>query len=265
MTLTTLVYKLLYPQACNDSVRNLDGSLLRCSLRKRHVQERHLARNGCTWRRRPEGGIVTVIHPGDVEDWHESKQAAEIKRLRGDLRWMKDHASDEQLLAWADDAGKHIAEMEDTDPDWIRRYADQLTSLTFRLDQALNDQDWDIKISGMDREVRVVGTIPRERVPGLLYRMAVSYGEDSGTSLERSLRWEVDRFRLERNEARDRLERIAQAHTKSLAAGGMTDGTCTECGEADPCPTRVWATTKGRNPVLNTWDPADDPEPEETA
>ncbi|MFE0472573.1 hypothetical protein ACFW2V_13260 [Streptomyces sp. NPDC058947] len=262
MTLKTVVYKLLHPQGCNDSVRDLDGSTLRCSLPKRHVQERHQARNGCTWRRRPGEGIVTVIHPEDVHERDKREQADEIRRLRGYLRWMMDHASDEQLLAWADDAGKHIAEMEDTDPDWVRRYADQLTSLSMRLDQAVNDQDWDIKISGMDREVRVVGSIPRERVPGLLYRLAVSYGEDSGTPLERSLRWEVDRFRLERNEARDRLERIAQAHTKSLTTGGMTDGTCIECGETDPCPTRVWATTEGRNPVLNTWDPADDSEPE---
>jgi hypothetical protein len=56
--------------------------------------------------------------------------------------------------------------------------------------------------------------------------------------------------------ARARLARIAEAHTKNVGAGGMTDGTCIECGEPDPCPTHVWATTE-RNP-LATWDPADD-------
>lgn len=86
-------------------------------------------------------------------------------------------------------------------------------------------------------------------------------GEELATSLEESLLGEIERLRLERNEARARLDRIAGAHAKKVGTGGLTDGTCIECGEVDPCPTYVWATTEGRDPVLNTWDPADDPGP----
>ncbi|MCX5253579.1 hypothetical protein OOK27_05250 [Streptomyces canus] len=56
-----------------------------------------------------------------------------------------------------------------------------------------------------------------------------------------------------------RLSRIAEAHSKHVGSGGLTDGDCNECGHRWPCPTYVWATTD-RNP-LATWDPADeDPE-----
>lgn len=55
-----------------------------------------------------------------------------------------------------------------------------------------------------------------------------------------------------------RLDRIAEAHSKHVTTGGLTDGDCTECGHAHPCPTYVWATTD-RDP-LATWDPADDEE-----
>jgi hypothetical protein len=54
----------------------------------------------------------------------------------------------------------------------------------------------------------------------------------------------------------DRLARIAQAHSKDQAPGGLTSGDCDECGHPWPCPTWTWATT-GRDP-LATWDPADD-------
>lgn len=53
-----------------------------------------------------------------------------------------------------------------------------------------------------------------------------------------------------------RLARIAQAHSKNQAGGGLTSGDCTECGHPHPCPTWTWATTD-RDP-LATWDPADD-------
>lgn len=53
-----------------------------------------------------------------------------------------------------------------------------------------------------------------------------------------------------------RLQRIAEAHSKNQAAGGMTSGECDECGWAWPCPTYTWATTD-RDP-LAPWDPADD-------
>jgi hypothetical protein len=53
-----------------------------------------------------------------------------------------------------------------------------------------------------------------------------------------------------------RLSRIAEAHSKSVGDGGLTDGLCAECGHPDPCPTYMWATTD-RDP-LATWDPADD-------
>lgn len=59
--------------------------------------------------------------------------------------------------------------------------------------------------------------------------------------------------------AEGRLEEIASAHSKHVTAGGMTSGECNECGHRWPCPTNVWATTD-RDPVLNTWDPADDEE-----
>jgi len=59
-----------------------------------------------------------------------------------------------------------------------------------------------------------------------------------------------------------RLACIAQAHTQDTASGGLTSGSCVECGHRFPCPTSVWATTD-RDP-LATWDPADD-EPEEAS
>lgn len=54
----------------------------------------------------------------------------------------------------------------------------------------------------------------------------------------------------------DRLARIAHAHAKNQAPGGMTSGDCDECGQPWPCPTYTWATTD-RDPTA-TWDPADD-------
>lgn len=59
--------------------------------------------------------------------------------------------------------------------------------------------------------------------------------------------------------AYQRLTRIAAAHTKYIGPGGLTSGDCVECGHAWPCPTSVWATSD-RDPVLDTWDPADDTE-----
>lgn len=53
-----------------------------------------------------------------------------------------------------------------------------------------------------------------------------------------------------------RLARIAEAHSKTVGAGGTTDGLCGECELPHPCPTFTWATTD-RDP-LATWDPADD-------
>jgi hypothetical protein len=53
-----------------------------------------------------------------------------------------------------------------------------------------------------------------------------------------------------------RLARIAEAHSKYIGGGGLTDGDCNECGHPHPCPTFVWATTD-RDP-LATWDPVDD-------
>lgn len=55
---------------------------------------------------------------------------------------------------------------------------------------------------------------------------------------------------------RDRLARIAEAHSKDVDGNGGTWGDCTECGHRWPCPTYSWATTD-RDP-LATWDPADD-------
>lgn len=58
-----------------------------------------------------------------------------------------------------------------------------------------------------------------------------------------------------------RLARIAEAHSKHVTGGGLTDGGCNECGQPwgeNGCPTRVWATTD--RDVLATWDPADNEE-----
>jgi hypothetical protein len=53
-----------------------------------------------------------------------------------------------------------------------------------------------------------------------------------------------------------RLSRIAEAHSKHVGSGGLTDGDCNECGHRWPCPTYTWATTD--RDQLATWDPADD-------
>jgi hypothetical protein len=116
--------------------------------------------------------------------------------------------------------------------------------------------DWDILISGKGSKVEVTGKLLREEVPAILYRLAAQYAEEHGTSVEESLRGQAERFLRERNEARARLARIAEAHEKNVGTGGMTNGLCIECGERDPCPTHVWATTE-RHP-FNTWDPDDD-------
>lgn len=55
-----------------------------------------------------------------------------------------------------------------------------------------------------------------------------------------------------------RFARIAEAHSKTVAAAGLTDGLCVECGHPSPCPTYTWAVTD-RDP-LATWDPKDDDE-----
>lgn len=64
--------------------------------------------------------------------------------------------------------------------------------------------------------------------------------------------------RIVLNDPAARLARIAEAHSKHVGAGGLTDGLCGECELPHPCPTFTWATTD-RDP-LATWDPADDPE-----
>lgn len=215
MYLKTAVRRLLHPGTCSDHVRDLDGSLLWCARPKGHevdAAQSHRAMNGVHWNRRSSNGILRIVHPEDLYESEQARHRKEMKLLRGDLHWMLDTATDEQLLAWAEDAGRHVVEMEDTDPSWVNRYADQLTHMGLRLrdmqsrlDQAVNDQDWDIKISGIGDCVQVVGNIPREQVPALLYRMAAMYGEEQEISTEESLRKEAERFRKERNEAREML------------------------------------------------------------
>jgi hypothetical protein len=46
---------------------------------------------------------------------------AEVKELRGEISWLLSIASDEQIIAWAADAGKHLSEMPDKEPDWEGR------------------------------------------------------------------------------------------------------------------------------------------------
>jgi hypothetical protein len=69
---------------------------------------------------------------------------------------------------------------------------------------------------------------------------------------------ELARLRAELVKADQRLTRIGRAHSKNVGAGGLTSGLCIECGESDPCPTKIWATTD-RHP-LAVWDPADEDE-----
>lgn len=57
----------------------------------------------------------------------------------------------------------------------------------------------------------------------------------------------------------DRLDRIAEAHTKQVDRHGGTWGVCCECDHKWPCPTNVWATTD--RDFLNCWDPADEVTP----
>ena len=47
-------------------------------------------------------------------------------------------------------------------------------------------------------------------------------------------------------------KRIAEAHSKSKAPGGMTSGDCDECGWSWPCPTYRWASGEG-DPTFSTW------------
>ncbi|RKN56746.1 hypothetical protein D7231_34615 [Streptomyces klenkii] len=70
-------------------------------------------------------------------------------------------------------------------------------------------------------------------------------------ALDRYDAWAAERLET-------RLARIAEAHSKDAANGGLTSGACNECGQPHPCPTYVWATAS-RDP-LATWDPRDDEE-----
>jgi hypothetical protein len=60
---------------------------------------------------------------------------------------------------------------------------------------------------------------------------------------------------------RERLGRIADAHSKDAGPHRTTSGLCVECGLCWPCPTYVWATTS--RDTLSPWDPADDEQPAE--
>ena len=40
----------------------------------------------------------------------------------------------------------------------------------------------------------------------------------------------------------ERLDKIAEMHSKQVGAGGTTSGDCNECGWLWPCPTYRWAT-----------------------
>lgn len=61
---------------------------------------------------------------------------------------------------------------------------------------------------------------------------------------------------------RQRLNRIAQAHSKDVGPGGLTSGLCVECGWSWPCPTYAWA-AHDRDPD-GPWDPANDDTPTTT-
>lgn len=67
---------------------------------------------------------------------------------------------------------------------------------------------------------------------------------------------DVERVMAEYDRMRDRLLRIAEAHSKSVDSAGGTWCDCAECGWNWPCPTNVWATTS--RDVMAPWIPADD-------
>lgn len=97
---------------------------------------------------------------------------------------------------------------------------------------------------------------PRQKWPG-----AYSF---SGTGDEAAARrgW-VELVAAGDGAAERRLKRIAGAHSKDVdRATGMSSGLCVECQLSWPCPTNVWASGSGRDPVLDCWDPNDDDEVE---
>jgi hypothetical protein len=57
----------------------------------------------------------------------------------------------------------------------------------------------------------------------------------------------------------ERTDRIAAEHAKWVGAGGLTDGSCRECGEPWPCPSYDWARRDSdRDPALSCWHRADE-------
>lgn len=96
----------------------------------------------------------------------------------------------------------------------------------------------------------------RELNQGALAGMQSEVTEQAATLVLAALD-RYDNWAAGKHEAR--LARIAEAHSKDTADGGLTSGCCSECRQpwgASGCPTYVWATTE-RDP-LATWDPADD-------
>jgi hypothetical protein len=93
----------------------------------------------------------------------------------------------------------------------------------------------------------------REINQGALAGMHSEISEQAATDVLNAL----DRYDTwARGKHAARLTRIAEAHSKHVGEGGLTDGHCTECGHPHPCSTYIWATTD-RDP-LATWDPEDD-------
>lgn len=104
------------------------------------------------------------------------------------------------------------------------------------------------QIDDMRREI-----VLREINQGALAGMQSKISEQAATEVLAAL----DRYDTwAAGKADARLTRIAEAHSKHVGAGGVTDGLCNECGLPHPCPTWIWASTD-RDP-LAPWDPADD-------
>lgn len=148
----------------------------------------------------------------------QEHHSGELRRLRQDLAFMVSHATDEQLVRWVRESASHVAAPENAKPDWEQIHGGLLVQMMSRLEEArkaaeaaVEAQEWDIKIFRKDEKVEVIGQLDREQVPALLYRLAARYAEDElGSTVEGSLRFEVEKYLDERNELRGRLSALTE-------------------------------------------------------
>lgn len=139
------------------------------------------------------------------------RHAEQLCEANARMQFLLGSASDEQILAWAKETLTHISDADaggEGDPDWrhvvvelILKAQDRATRAEKAALAAIADQEWDLKIYKDGPEVLVLGQLDPEQVPAILYRLAGAYGEDVGSTVEQSLRFEVERYLIERDEA----------------------------------------------------------------